>query len=258
MGQNLKWHMHPLNQYVSNIISGNDSGSTATTTLTASLSSASSHIASAGSLPLSPASSSYISSSGAATTSTATATATVVIAAAASAIQQQFQNISNALNDHITSAASSPSLAYLTAAAASINNSTTNDPNYGNQLHQPQYQQPWNWWFFLLATLYCIVVFGGVFGNASLIITLYTQSSARLRNPLLVAVCVADLLVSGIAAPISIVTIAMLLHQNNGSRSTPSVFACKSTHFLQVNILLIYPPTYIDTHDLHIRIVRIA
>lgn len=92
----------------------------------------------------------------------------------------------------------------------------------------------WDWWFFLLASLYFIVVFGGVFGNASLIITLYTQSSARLRNPLLVAVCAADLFVSGIAAPVSIVTLAMLLQQKS-AWTIPSTLACKSTHFLQVS-----------------------
>lgn len=121
----------------------------------------------------------------------------------------RYNNLTNAIAEHLSSASS---LALLSA---------------NNNLNA------WNWWFFLLAALYFIVVIGGVFGNASLIITLYTQSSARLRNPLLVAVCVADLFVSGIAAPISIVTIAMVLHQK--STWSPSTLACKSTHFLQVS-----------------------
>lgn len=86
-----------------------------------------------------------------------------------------------------------------------------------------------NFWIFLLITLYCIVVLGGVFGNASLIITLYTQSSARLRNPLLVALCLADLMVTGVAAPLTIVTLILVTR-----KTTITELLCKSILFMQV------------------------
>lgn len=86
-----------------------------------------------------------------------------------------------------------------------------------------------NWLFFLI--IICITI-GGIFGNASLIISLYTQSSARLRNPLLVGLCVADLMVAGVSAPLSIVTLIMLTH-NEWIHS--SAVTCKSLHFMQVS-----------------------
>lgn len=176
MGQDFKWHMHQMNQYVSITNSTNGSTSPSTVDLT-----------------------NHSSSS-----------------------VQRLQNISNAIADRLSSVSStSSSYAFLAGSTSSTATSTIEHLD----------AEPWNWWFLLLVTLYCIVMVGGVFGNASLIITLYTQSSARLRNPLLVAVCVADLLVTGIAAPITIVTMAMLAHQ---SWNAPSALACKSTHFLQV------------------------
>lgn len=94
-----------------------------------------------------------------------------------------------------------------------------------------------NGWFdsgpiVLLIILYCIVVFGGVFGNASLVITLCTQTSSRLRNPLLVALCLADLLVTGVSAPLTIVALAMA-HQ---TWTLPSI-SCKTIYFLQVSFI---------------------
>lgn len=92
----------------------------------------------------------------------------------------------------------------------------------------------WSNWLFLLIII-CITI-GGVFGNASLIMSLYTQSSARLRNPLLVGLCVADLMVTGVSAPLTIVTLIMIT-QNEWIHS--SVFTCKSIYFMQVSIKLI-------------------
>lgn len=90
----------------------------------------------------------------------------------------------------------------------------------------------WSNWLLPLIVLYCIVVIGGVFGNASLIITLYTQSSARLRNPLLVALCSADLMVTGVAAPLTIVTFVIIIRN-----TVSSAFICKTIYFMQVSTL---------------------
>lgn len=87
-----------------------------------------------------------------------------------------------------------------------------------------------NYWLLLLIILYCVVVLGGIFGNASLIVTLFTQSSARLRNPLLVALCLADLMVTGVAAPLTIV--ALVLDARN---AITSILICKLIHFVQVS-----------------------
>lgn len=81
----------------------------------------------------------------------------------------------------------------------------------------------------LLVILYCIVVFGGVFGNASLVITLCTQTPTRFRNPLLVALCLADLMVTGVSAPLTIVAIALA----NQTWSL-TVTSCKTIYFMQV------------------------
>uniref|UniRef100_A0A1A9WV41 G-protein coupled receptors family 1 profile domain-containing protein n=1 Tax=Glossina brevipalpis TaxID=37001 RepID=A0A1A9WV41_9MUSC len=60
-----------------------------------------------------------------------------------------------------------------------------------------------------MAFLYGLVVIYGVLGNASLILTLRSAHFVRLRNPLLLAVCSADFLVTGISAPITLLNIAM-------------------------------------------------
>lgn len=96
----------------------------------------------------------------------------------------------------------------------------------------------WNNWLLLLIILYCIVVFGGIFGNASLVITLYTQSSTRLRNPLLVALCLADLMVTGVAAPLTVVTLVLMVRR---SWSYSSVYVCKSIYFMQVSLFSPFP-----------------
>lgn len=89
-----------------------------------------------------------------------------------------------------------------------------------------------NYWLVLLIILYCVVVLGGIFGNASLIVTLFTQSSARLRNPLLVALCLADLMVTGVAAPLTVVALIL-----DARKSITSTIICKLIHFVQVSLL---------------------
>ncbi|XP_034100171.2 alpha-2A adrenergic receptor [Drosophila albomicans] len=81
----------------------------------------------------------------------------------------------------------------------------------------------------LLAISYGLVVFGGVVGNSTLVLTLCSASSVRLRNPLLLGVCIADLLVTGISAPVTLLNLAM----NRGTRSLP-LLLCKLIHFVQV------------------------
>lgn len=87
-----------------------------------------------------------------------------------------------------------------------------------------------NYWMLLLIVLYFVVVLGGIFGNASLIVTLFTQSSARLRNPLLVALCIADLMVTGLAAPLTVVALFL-----DARKTIISTLICRIIHFAQVN-----------------------
>lgn len=87
-----------------------------------------------------------------------------------------------------------------------------------------------NYWMLLLIVLYFVVVLGGIFGNASLIVTLFTQSSARLRNPLLVALCIADLMVTGVAAPLTVVALFL-----DARKTIISTHICKIIHFAQVS-----------------------
>lgn len=91
------------------------------------------------------------------------------------------------------------------------------------------------WWeaapVVLLILLYAFVIGSGVFGNASLLLTVCTQTSARFRNPLLVALCVADLLVAGAAAPMTM--LAMVAMQQRWSLS---MLECKGVYFMQVRV----------------------
>lgn len=92
------------------------------------------------------------------------------------------------------------------------------------------------WWesgpVLLLALLYTLVIGGGIFGNASLLLTVLTQTSARFRNPLLVALCAADLMVAAVAAPLTLFT--LLAMQQRWSLST---FQCKGIYFMQVSAM---------------------
>ena len=55
-----------------------------------------------------------------------------------------------------------------------------------------------------LIILYGIVVFSGVCGNSTLLISLCSQSTTRVKNPLLLALCAADLLVTMVSAPLTV------------------------------------------------------
>ena len=81
-----------------------------------------------------------------------------------------------------------------------------------------------------MAISYGLVVFGGVLGNATLLLTLCSASSVRLRNPLLLAVCIADLLVTGISAPVTLLNLAM-----NRKTKTLTLELCKVIDFIQVS-----------------------
>ncbi|KAL9874703.1 cholecystokinin receptor type A isoform 2-T2 [Glossina fuscipes fuscipes] len=80
-----------------------------------------------------------------------------------------------------------------------------------------------------MAFLYGLVVIFGVLGNASLVLTLCSAHSVRLRNPLLLAVCLADLLVTGISAPMTLLNLAM-----NGKTNSLTLVICKIINFVQL------------------------
>lgn len=84
----------------------------------------------------------------------------------------------------------------------------------------------------MLIILYGIVVFSGVCGNSTLLISLCSQSTTRVKNPLLLALCAADLLVSLVSAPLTIVGV-LLRHSRSLSFSMANV-GCKVFHYMQV------------------------
>ncbi|XP_011194046.1 uncharacterized protein LOC105219534 [Zeugodacus cucurbitae] len=81
----------------------------------------------------------------------------------------------------------------------------------------------------IMVILFGLVVFGGVLGNATLLFTLCSASSVRLRNPLLLAVCLADLLVTGLSAPMTLLNVAL-----NRKTNTLPLIICKVIHFVQI------------------------
>lgn len=81
----------------------------------------------------------------------------------------------------------------------------------------------------IMVTCYGIVIFGGVLGNSGLAVSLCLQQSGRIRNPLLVAQCLADLLVSGVSAPLTIILISLSFKP-----WTLSLIGCKTIYFIQV------------------------
>lgn len=81
----------------------------------------------------------------------------------------------------------------------------------------------------LLVICYGIVIFGGVLGNSGLAVSLCLQQSGRIRNPLLVAQCLADLLVAGVSAPLTIILFSFTLKP-----WTLSLIGCKTIYFMQV------------------------
>lgn len=106
-----------------------------------------------------------------------------------------------------------------------VNENNGTDANGNNNDH--------NWFnsdaLLILFVLYAIVIFGGIFGNASLIISICAQKSGRLRKPLLFALCVADLLVVGVSAPLSIVLLSLAYDP-----WPLQLMGCKAIHYLRV------------------------
>jgi hypothetical protein len=84
-----------------------------------------------------------------------------------------------------------------------------------------------------LIILYGIVIFGGVVGNSTLLISLCSQSTSRVKNPLLLALCTADLLVSLVSAPITIVGVILRMQSRTMSLMVVNI-GCKVFHYLQV------------------------
>lgn len=82
----------------------------------------------------------------------------------------------------------------------------------------------------LMFIVYFVVIVAGVFGNASLVLTICTQTSARFRNPLLVALCVADLMVTAVSAPLTILIMVM-----TQQRWSVASLGCKAIYFMQVS-----------------------
>lgn len=82
----------------------------------------------------------------------------------------------------------------------------------------------------LLFTIYAIVIFSGAFGNCALIFSICSQPLGRQRKPLLFALCLADLLVVTLSAPLSIVL------QSLASSSWPlHDVGCKMMHYFKVS-----------------------
>lgn len=86
----------------------------------------------------------------------------------------------------------------------------------------------------IMVILFGLVVFGGVLGNATLLFTLCSASSVRLRNPLLLAVCLADFLVTGISAPMTLLNVAL-----NRKTNTLPLIICKVIHYVQASIQIL-------------------
>lgn len=90
------------------------------------------------------------------------------------------------------------------------------------------------WWYqsnaiLLLFICYAVVIFGGIFGNAALVCSIISQPSGRLRKPLLFALCLADLLVVCVSAPL---TIVILSFTNTWPLQS---IGCKAVHYLRVS-----------------------
>lgn len=139
------------------------------------------------------------------------------------------QQLSNhTVLQHLSSALSAPFLGYQRQLATNLSYNVTYADKFNHDDTSPILS---DYWMILLIVLYVIIILGGIFGNASLLVTLYTQSSARLRNPLLVALCTADLMVTGISAPITVITVILI---SKGSFSL-TAFICRLISFAQVS-----------------------
>jgi hypothetical protein len=87
----------------------------------------------------------------------------------------------------------------------------------------------------VLVSLYGIVLVVGVVGNSMVAVVMCTQQTARMRNNLMLSVCVSDLLVCALSGPLAAAyntyhNVWMLSH-----------VACKLTAFLQVRIIASVP-----------------
>jgi hypothetical protein len=87
-----------------------------------------------------------------------------------------------------------------------------------------------------LIILYGIVVFSGVCGNTTLLVSLCSQSTTRVKNPLLLALCSADLLVTLVSAPLTI--IGLLLRQSRTLTFSMANIGCKVFHYMQVRTII--------------------
>ena len=145
---------------------------------------------------------------------------------------RQLQNIPSSFVDRFSDAIQSALTSNQQAAAATTttNLSATKISNDVAAIVDEDASIISNYWMLLLIVLYFVVVLGGIFGNASLIVTLFTQSSARLRNPLLVALCIADLMVTGLAAPLTVVALFL-----DARKTIISTLICRIIHFAQVS-----------------------
>ena len=83
--------------------------------------------------------------------------------------------------------------------------------------------------FFILLTVYLLVLVGGVLGNGSILMTLFTSGRVP-RNPLLVVLCFSDFFVSGLSAPITVITSVFV---QNPWAAGPTT--CMTMYFLQVS-----------------------
>ncbi|KAG5676456.1 hypothetical protein PVAND_006290 [Polypedilum vanderplanki] len=83
-----------------------------------------------------------------------------------------------------------------------------------------------------LIILYGIVVFSGICANSTLLISLCSQSQARVKNPLLLALCTADLLVSLVSAPITIIGVVLRMQSRTMSFMVVNI-GCKIFYYLQ-------------------------
>lgn len=83
--------------------------------------------------------------------------------------------------------------------------------------------------FFVLLAIYLMVIVGGVLGNGSILMTLFTSGRVP-RNPLLVALCLSDFFVSGLSAPITVITSAFVQNTWRAGSST-----CMTMYFFQVS-----------------------
>lgn len=243
MGQHPKWHTEQLNRYISDLsksihsfrsldnyhsnqhYTSNDNANDRSGNFLQSLTSNSNSnnvviVASSDSLS---------------TLSTATTTTTTSILnnTQHSLVRRQLQNFSSSFVERLSDAIQS-ALTTEHANSSAVNlNEHENDASIIS-----------NYWLVLLIILYCVVVLGGIFGNASLIVTLFTQSSARLRNPLLVALCLADLMVTGVAAPLTVVALVF-----DARKTITSTLICKLIHFIQVSFCEANEPNKKNTRD---------